>query len=80
MATDKSCVVVLDGHGDLHAAVMRSGQTAKNAARHLVKQYIPYKSREVFHYAVVENCDDPGAARLLGRGKTALGQFRMEDE
>lgn len=79
MATTKSCVVVLDGHGSLHASVI-NGQTPRAAARHLVKQYLPYESREVFHYTVVENCDDPGAARLLGRGKTALGQFRMEDE
>lgn len=77
MATEKSCVVVLDGHGDLHAAVMREFQTARNAAHELVKNTIPWDPQEWFQYGVVENCDDPGKARLLGRGKTAQGQFRM---
>jgi hypothetical protein len=73
----KRCIVVLDNHGDYHAAVMKPFQTSMGAARALVQDVIPFDPREFFQYTVVEDCDDPGKARLLGQGKTALGSFRM---
>lgn len=75
-----SCVVILDGHGDYHAAQLGEHESISKAARELVRDLgLDDQPNEVFAYTRVEETDDPGAARLMARGKTVIGQFRMED-
>lgn len=69
------CVVVLDRFGDYHAAQCRG--LALDAAEKLVKDLgLDDLPGEVFHYTIVET-DDPGAARLLARGQTVVGSFKV---
>lgn len=74
------CVIVLDRHGDLHAAAVTKHCRLVLEAKKLVTDLgLDDSPGEVFAYAYVEETDDPGAARIIGRGKTAIGQFRMND-
>lgn len=72
------CIVVLDRHGDLHAATVSKHANLKRAAVKLVKDLgLDDSPGEVFAYGYVEETDDPGAARIIGRGKDCLGQFTL---
>lgn len=71
------CVVVLDRYGAYHAGICTT--TALEAAKALVKELgLDDVPGEVFIYTVIHDCDDPGKARFIARGQTALGMFRME--
>lgn len=74
-----SCIVVLDGRGDIYAKEMTKGQLALNAAKALVEYFsLDDRPGDWIHYTVVEETDDPGAARILGRGKTVMGSFQVQ--
>lgn len=71
------CVVILDRFGDYHADTYTG--LALPAAKRLVESLgLDDLEGEVFQYTIVET-DDPGAARLMARGMTVVGQFRMEE-
>lgn len=72
------CVIVLDGHGDLHAATVSKHCRLEHEAKKLVRDLgLDDTPGEVFAYGYVEETDDPGAARIIGRGKDAIGQFTL---
>jgi hypothetical protein len=74
------CVIVLDRRGDLHAATISEHASPRIEARKLIKNLgLDDTPGEVFAYGYVEETDDPGAARIIGRTKVALGQFKMTD-
>lgn len=58
---------------------MNKNGSALKAAQELVKSLgLDDTPGEVFAYTFVPETDDPGAARIIGRGKTVLGQFRLD--
>lgn len=71
-----ACVVVLDGDGIYHAETLGEYDIPSTAAKELVDRLgLDDRPGEVFHFTVVDETDDPGKARLLGRGKDCLGTF-----
>lgn len=74
-----SCIVVLDGRGDIYALPKPKYQLALPAAKALVEHFcLDDRPGDWIHYTVVEETDDPELARVLGRGRNAMGSFQIQ--